>query len=581
MANPNPDTTGLILFQDRTEKEQRKLASEGGKASGRARRKKRNMSELAALIGDSPMMTSAAQKLVEIYPELEDEDITANAAIIGNATWVAATSNKKDAIVAAEWLRQRQQEAAGEAERAKFTLSALNFTIDFLHPYREATKALEPYSEAEKSDETLRAKRVRELISKGGRGSIKSSFWASFAYEQMMNDTQAHIVFTRRYKVDLKDSVWSQWMRTVDRLGNLDDWTFNVSPMRAVYKPTGQIVYFLGADKPISKKSFEVPFGYIKLYIAEECDEMQGIEQLDQMEDTFLRKDTPALSIKIFNPPASKSNFMNEYTAMKETEPSTIVCHSYYYNVPVEWLGQRFFDRAEWFKEHKPLYYKNNYEGEAVGTGGELFNNVTERKITKREIANLDVYQGLDWGYEHPQVFMRVAYNPDTDTLYILKEHYRHRPKLLTFLRSIAVNKKTRKVDPDLLEMYAEQETIADSANPDKIRDAQDYGWNVIPAVKRWKGGGRAYGWEWLRSVREIVVDPALCPNIAKEFRTLEFEKLKDGTFTSAYPKLGEDGVAAVTYAMNRVIMAAKDLEDYTTDEELIAELEAEILDDE
>ena len=41
-----------------------------------------------------------------------------------------------------------------------------------------------------------------------------------------------------------------------------------------MYKPTGQMVMFVGADKPISLKSFNVPFGYVKMLIHEECDEM-------------------------------------------------------------------------------------------------------------------------------------------------------------------------------------------------------------------------------------------------------------------------------------------------------------------
>lgn len=574
-------TKNLVPMDQRTQEEARALGRIGGIKSGQVRKKKKTMAELAAIMCNSRLSEQKAQEIVAAHPDLEDDDLTVNAAIVGHAASLAINADNRDAIIAAEWVRERQLEAQTKAERAKFTLSILNITSDFLRPYRDAIKALEPYSDVERTDETVRARRVREIISKGGRATAKSTFWAKFAYEQMINDPEAHIVFTRRYKVDLKDSVWSQWYRTVEELGSLDDWTFTTSPMRAVYKPTGQIVYFLGTDNTISKKSFQTPFGYVLIWIAEECDEMQGVEQLDKLEDTFLRKDTPALAIKIFNPPASKSNFMNKYTDEKSIEPSTIVCHSYYYNVPIEWIGQRFMDRAEWFKEHKPLYYANNYLGEATGTGGELFDNVTERKIKKREIANLDTFQGLDFGDTHPQVFIRAAYNPDTDQLYILKEHYRTRSKLSIYLKSIAYKPKTRKVDEKLMDMYQSQETICDSANPDKIRDMQDYGWNAIGSVKRWKGGGRSYSWGWLRNVTEIIIDPALCPKFAEELRTLEFERLKDGTYSSAYPKLGEDGVMATIYAMNRVIMHSSEIDYYLSDEELQDDMEAYITEEE
>ena len=257
---------------------------------------------------------------------------------------------------------------------------------------------------------------LREVVSKGGRGSIKSNFWAAVAYETIRNDPQAHVVYTRRYKTDLRGSVYNQFMKTVIRYKDLDNWDFKVSPMMAVYKRTGQCVIFVGADKPISLKSYNLSFGYVKLLIHEECDEMAGVEQMDNIEDTFLRSDTPALDVKIFNPPKSKNNFMNIYTEEAVKKETCLVCHSYYYNVPVKWLGKRFFERAEWFRLHKPLYYKNNYEGEVTGTGGGIFENVEARAISDEEINTFDViYHGLDFGYTHPQTFIRCHYDEETD----------------------------------------------------------------------------------------------------------------------------------------------------------------------
>lgn len=107
--------------------------------------------------------------------------------------------------------------------------------------------------------------------------------------------------------------MYNQFMKTVIRHGRIDDWEFTTSPMRAVYKKTGQQVLFVGADKPISLKSYNVTFGYVKMLLHEEADEMAGVAQMDNIEDTFLRSDTPALDVKIFNPPQSANNFMNAF----------------------------------------------------------------------------------------------------------------------------------------------------------------------------------------------------------------------------------------------------------------------------
>ena len=324
-----------------------------------------------------------------------------------------AMDSLEKVLMIAERQKVENEEKENREKAAMWTIPITDITSDFVAIYRTVHEAF-----AGEVD-------VHEIISKGGRGSIKSSFWGNLSYETIRQDPQAHVVCTRRYKVDLRSSVFNQFMKTVIRYHDLDNWDFKQSPMCAVYKPTGQMVMFVGADKPISLKSFNVPFGYVKMLIHEECDEMAGVEQMDNIEDTFLRSDTPALDIKIFNPPKRKNNFMNQYVEECRNKPQTRICHSYYYNVPVKWLGKRFFERAEWFKVHKPLYYRNNYMGEVTGTGGGIFDNLEIRKITDEELMTFDtVNHGLDFGYTHPQVFSQNYYDYETDTLYIFGEVY-------------------------------------------------------------------------------------------------------------------------------------------------------------
>ena len=372
-----------------------------------------------------------------------------------------AMDGLEKALAIAEKHRLEREEKEKREKAPLWTVPITDITSDFVEIYRTVHEAF-----AGEID-------VHEIVSKGGRGSIKSNFWGDLAYETIRQDPQAHVAYTRRYKVDLRGSVYNQFMKTVIRYNDLDNWDFKQSPMCAVYKPTGQVVMFVGADKPISLKSFNVPFGYVKLLIHEECDEMAGVEQMDNIEDTFLRSDTPALDIKIFNPPKSKNNFMNEYVEKEcRNKPQTRVCHSYYYNVPVKWLGKRFFERAEWFKVHKPLYYRNNYLGEVTGTGGGIFDNVEERTITDAEIENMPFfYYGLDFGFEHPQTFEVAYYDEDTDTLYCVAEVFAKRCKNSTFARKI--------------KKYIANEIICDSARPDAIAELQDWGFNAIGAVIR------------------------------------------------------------------------------------------------
>ena len=445
-----------------------------------------------------------------------------------------AMDGLEKALAIAEKQRIEREEKEKREKAPLWTIPITDATSDFVEIYRTVHEAF-----AGEID-------IHEIISKGGRGSIKSNFWGNVAYETIRQDPQAHVVYTRRYKVDLRSSVYNQFLKTVIRYNDLDNWDFKQSPMCAVYKPTGQIVMFVGADKPISLKSFNVPFGYVKLLIHEECDEMAGVEQMDNIEDTFLRSDTPALDIKIFNPPKSKNNFMNQYVEECRNKPQTRICHSYYYNVPEKWLGKRFFERAEWFRVHKPRYYDNNYLGKVTGTGGGIFDNVEERTITDAEIENMPFfYHGLDFGFEHPQTFEKAYYDADADILYCVGEVFAKRCKNSTFSRKI--------------KGYITEEIICDSARPDAIVEMQDWGFNAIGAKKRWGSGkGRDYCWEWLQQTTKIVVDPVRCPHLAHELTTLEHEQLADGSFSDAYPTLDEDCVMALINGLNRVIMESR-----------------------
>lgn len=525
----------LIPFSsEQSHEEAVKNGRKGGIASGKARRARKSFEESVTAMLQLESMTKGKKQMRAggIDWEKLDENPTLLDEVVAGQLIAARKGNHK----AAELIMDIANRAAGEEEKSEkvWTIPINDITSDFVEPYRAVHNA---FDEVEN---------IREIISKGGRGSIKSNFWSAVAYETILQDRQAHVVYTRRYKVDLRGSVYNQFMKTVIRYNDLENWDFKQSPLCAVYKPTGQMVMFVGADKPISLKSFNMPSGYVKLLIHEECDEMAGLEQMDNIEDTFLRSDTPALDVKVFNPPKSKNNFMNEYMDKCRSKEGTRVFHSYYYNVPIKWLGKRFFERAEWFKVHKLLYYRNNYLGEVTGTGGGIFENVECRTISDKEIEAMPFFcYGLDFGYEHPQAFEVSYYDADTDILYCVSEVYSKRCKNSTFARRI--------------KKYRSKEIIADSARPDSIAEMQDWGFNAIGAKKRWGSGhGRDYCWEWLQMCTKIVVDSERCPHLSHELTTLEHEQLADGSFSSEYPKLGEDCVMALIYGLNREIMKSR-----------------------
>lgn len=515
---------------------------EASRAANAAKRRRRSLAELARTVVNSRLDEGgeAYGSVREMVRDLDEEDVTVGAAMLAGQASAAMQGNANAMRV----MMELERSGSGGGEAPAYRMDPLDLTRDFVEPYRVIRAVFEGRSE------------VREIIAKGGRGGAKSSFFAEVAYEVMRTVPGANVVYTRRYKTDLRPTVYNQFCRIISKHGEADLWECGTSPMQCLYRPTGCRVYFFGADNPLQAKSFTPETGHVAMLIAEECDEMAGVEQLDDAEMTYLRAGGDGgarqLAVKIFNPPASKRNFMNIRAAEKKRDPACLVFDANYLHVPREWLGERFFAQADWMRRNRPQQYRNKLMGEVTGTGGELFANVEERAVTDAEAEGLEaaglVHQGIDWGYEHPNVFVRAAYSRESDTVTVLFEKYQRRCNARTFQNGIR--------------RFRLNETICDSAEPDKIEDIYDLGWNAVGATKRWRGGGRSYAWEWLRSVSRIVVDPERTPNMARELATLEFETLRDGTVTSAYPREGEDGVMALSYALNNVIRGSECLLD-------------------
>lgn len=537
-------------MEDLTANERRESASRAGVASGKARRAKRDMARLASImLAQGTSGTKGGANVSAMFPDL-GEDVTMAAQVVAGQINAAAKGN----VRAARYLDElAEREAAREGRERRYEVSPMDLTTDMVRPYRDLHAFY---------DGTID---LDDMVFRGGRGGAKSTLAAQLALETMMQDDAANVVFGRRYSSDLRHTVYTSFVRLLNERGLAGDFEVTRTPLRCTRRDTGTAAYFFGMDNAEQLKSFVPEVGYVKLLVFEEADEMMGDEQMDSAADTFLRANgqegARQLRLKVFNPPASRNNFMNEWCATHVGDPRSRVYDFSFLNVPPEWLGQTFLDRAARAKAERPEWYRNNYLGEVTGEGGELFGDVEERRIADDEAWRLldRSHQGLDFGYEHPMAFVRVAYDPEARTVYALSERVERHADLGEFMRGV----QSLDVDGPGGARYEamRNEVICDAAEPDRIRMLLDWGWDAVASVKRWRGGGRAYSWDWLRT-RHIVVDPSRTPHLAHELRTLEFERVRGG-FSSRYPDLGEDAVMATIYALNRIIRRAAEYDGY------------------
>ena len=83
---------------------------------------------------------------------------------------------------------------------------------------------------------------------KGGRISTKSSFISIEIILGIMKDKNANAVAMRKVGDTLADSVYAQLIWAIDKLGVGYCWEMKVSPLKLVYKLTGQEILFRSAN---------------------------------------------------------------------------------------------------------------------------------------------------------------------------------------------------------------------------------------------------------------------------------------------------------------------------------------------
>lgn len=501
----------LIPFSERSESEARENGRKGGKASGAARRRKRSLKEAADLyLSMEPTDTHVWNSLS--MAGIEPEDIDNQMAVVVGISQRAMTGDAKAAKVLVDLIGKEDDV---EEEEKIYELPARVLGKAFV----DLNRHIEPNI---------------AYVLEGGRGGLKSSFIGFKIVELMKNNPELHACVTRQVGATLKDSVYAQMKWCITTLGLDEEFDFKVSPLEIQYKKTGQTIYFRGLDDETKLKSIKPPFGYIGILWKEEKDQMKGEEQERSVNQSVLRGGDISYDFSSYNPPKSKSAWVNKAKLVPNNK--RVIHQSNYLDAPAEWLGQKFLDDAEHLKEVNPAAYAHEYMGEANGDGGNVFEYLEIRKITDKEIAQMDrIHQGVDWGwYPDQYAFLRTHYDAAREKIFLIDELY--------------VNKwKNDKTGQWILDKgYGDFDIICDSAEPKSVGDYRDMD---LPARGAKKGPGSVeYGFKWLQS-RTLVIDPERTPYAYAEIVAYEYERDKDGNVISGYPDGNDHAISALRYA--------------------------------
>ena len=501
----------LIPFSERSESEAREYGTKGGVASGESRRRKRNLKAAAEYyLSLSPTDTKTWNSLS--LDGVDPEDIDNQMAIVAGMTKAAIHGDPKAAKIVVDIIG-KDDDTDGEEKKYELPARVLG------RAYVDLNRNIEPNI---------------AYILEGGRGSLKSSYWALKIVELIKNNPDLHACITRQVAATLKDSVYAQMKWAINILDLNKEFECKVSPLEIIYKKTGQVIYFRGLDDETKLKSIKPPFGYIGILWKEEKDQMRGPAEERSVNQSVLRGGDVSYDFSSYNPPKSKNAWVHREKLVPN--PNRVVHHTTYLDAPREWLGKKFIDDAERLKEVNPAAYEHEYLGVPNGDGGNVFEYLEIREITDEEIAKMDrIYQGVDFGWYPDQfAFLRTYYDAAHEKIYLIDELY--------------VNKWSNAQTAEWIveKGYDDYAITCDSAEPKSVNDYKDHG---LPARGALKGPGSVeYGFKWLQN-KTIVIDPRRTPHAHEEIVSYEYDRDKDGNVVSGYPDKNDHAISALRYA--------------------------------
>lgn len=279
--------------------------------------------------------------------------------------------------------------------------------------------------------------RGRYRVVKGSRGSKKSKTAALWYIVHMMKYSEANLLVVRRVFNTLKDSCWTDLKWAVNRLGVADKWKFTVSPLEALYIPTGQRILFRGLDDPLRIASVAVEKGYLCWAWIEEAYEVENESDFDMIDESIRGEisEESGLFKQItltFNPWSESFWGKKRFFDASDSPDILAITTNYMCN---EWLDDADLRKFEMMKISNPRRYLVAGLGNWGIDGGQVFEEFVDDvshyddRFESHVIAPFKIpmgwtiYRGFDFGYSKP--FSVGWYAADYDgRLYRIRELY-------------------------------------------------------------------------------------------------------------------------------------------------------------
>jgi phage terminase large subunit len=406
---------------------------------------------------------------------------------------------------------------------------------------------------------------ARTEIFYGGGGSGKSYFLAQRDILDVLGKAENNVLIMSKVAAANHNTTFSDLCFVIDNwnrkyFNNTLASQFHINHSkgdeRIICKRTGNAILFGGCkdDNELEKiKGIRAPNGPITHV---RCEEMTNFSQRDiyQLFTVRLRGETKGRkrATGSMNPILATHFIKKEYidNAPKDTlfyehgntnakaiqnNPNLVVLKTTHEDN--KFYGEEERKELLKFKDIDKYYYDVYVLGNWGVLGNIVFNNyiIEDFEYTLDDLEN--VFSGMDYGYVHASAIELGGFKDGE--LYVCEETYGKKLTNQDFIDTAN-------------EQYAEDhmihylETVADSAEQDRIEEWNRNGYKVVGAKKG--PGSLKFGVDYLVSIPKIHIHASKCPNLAREIQTFKRKEDKNGDAMESFVEINDDTIAALRY---------------------------------
>ena len=381
--------------------------------------------------------------------------------------------------------------------------------------------------------------RGRYRVVKGSRASKKSKTAALNFIYNMMKYPGSNLLVIRKTARTLQDSCWTDLKWATNKLGVEFLWDFKQSPLMAIYRPTGQKIYFRGLDDPLKITSIAVDKGVLCWMWLEEAYEITSEDDFNMLDES-IRGECPEhlwKQITITLNPWNERHWIKhrffddligrdqEGKPIYKERSAPVSGDGSVLAITTNYTCNEFLDSAdiavfERMKKNNPRRYQVAGLGNWGIVDGLVFENWREEYFDINSEAfrlnhpHIKTRCGLDFGYTNDPTAAPIMFLDNANKqLFIYDELYK------TGLSNKRIFEEIKRMG------YAKERFTADCAEPKSIDELKGFGLRVRPAHKGKDSINN--GIQWLQDL-QIIIHPR-CVNFITEISNYTWDTDKFG----------------------------------------------------